>query len=492
MTATELTYRARLPIAAAEARAWHDRPGAFERLAPPWMNVRVADSYGTTAPGDWKRLKVGAGPFRMGWTLDHRALPESTDAVGFVDEQRDGPFRAWHHEHRFTDVDDTTSLLEDRLVYRLPLGKTGDAIAGSRVTGQLDEIFRFRHRRSQLDMQHHAAYRGAPLAIVVSGASGLVGRQLVAFLRTGGHTVYRLVRREPAADDEIYWNPRAGEIDAAAIEGMDAIVHLAGESIASGRWTQKRKQRILTSRVDGTRLLAETIARLRVPPSVLVSASATGVYGSRGDEIVTDESGSGTGFLADVCRAWEAATEPATAAGIRVVSPRFGVVLAGNGGLLTRVTNLFRLGLGGRLGDGEQYFSWIALDDLLYVIHRAITDSSLSGPINAVAPHPVTNREFTATLGRVLGRPAFLPAPESALRLVFGDMADELLLTSQRAIPARLTDNDVPFAFPELEDALRHELGRTRGYHRRFATMTAAPYPSRLGEPDINAPLDAA
>jgi len=492
MTSTELTYRARLPVAAAEARAWHDRPGAFERLAPPWMKVRVAASCGTTAPGDWKRLKVGVGPFSMGWTLVHRALPKGTDALGFLDEQRDGPFRAWHHEHRFTDRDDATSLLEDRLVYRLPLGKAGDAIVGSRVTAQIDEIFGFRHRRSQLDLRRHTDYRGAPLTIVVSGASGLVGSQLVAFLRTGGHSVYRLVRRKPVADDEIFWDPRTGEIDAAALEGMDAIVHLAGESIAGGRWTQGRKQRILTSRVDGTRLLAETIARLRVPPSVLVSASATGYYGSRGDELLTENSESGTGFLADVCRAWEAATAPAMSAGIRVVSPRFGVILAGNGGLLTRVTNLFRLGLGGRLGDGEQYFSWIALDDLLYVIHRAITDASLNGPINAVAPQPVTNREFTATLGRVLGRPAVLPAPERALRLVFGEMADELLLTSQRTTPARLIDSGFDFAFPTLEDALRHELGRARGFHRRFATPTVAQYPSRLREPDINEPLDAA
>jgi uncharacterized protein len=460
MTSTELTYRARLPIAAAEARAWHDRPGAFERLTPPWMDVRVAASRGTTAPGDWKRLRVGVGPFRMGWTLVHRALPEGTGAIGFLDEQRNGPFRAWRHEHRFTDLDDETSLLEDRLVYQLPLGKVGDAIAGRRVTAQLDESFRFRHRRSQLDVRRHAAYSGAPLDIVVSGASGLVGRQLVAFLRTGGHTVYRLVRREPVAPDEISWDPRAGEIDAAALEGMDAVVHLAGESIAGGRWTQARKERILASRVDGTWLLAETIARLRVPPSVFVSASATGYYGSRGDELLTESSGSGTGFLAGVCRAWEAATAPATSAGVRVVSPRFGVVLAGNGGLLARVANLFRLGLGGRLGDGSQYLSWIALDDLLYVIYSAITDPSLSGPINAVAPHPVTNREFTATLGRVLGRPAVLPAPERALRLVFSGMADELLLTSQRTVPAHLIDSGFDFAFPALEEALRHELGR--------------------------------
>jgi uncharacterized protein (TIGR01777 family) len=350
----------------------------------------------------------------------------------------------------------------------------------------------FRHRRSQHDVRRHAAYGGDPLAIVVSGASGLVGRQLVAFLRSGGHTVYRLVRRTPAAQDEISWDPQAGKIDAAALEGMNAIVHLAGESIADGRWTHARKQRILASRVDGTRLLAETIARLRMPPSVFVSASATGYYGNRGDELLTERSGSGAGFLADVCRAWEAATAPATSAGVRVVSPRFGVVLAGNGGLLKRVGNLFRLGVGGRLGDGDQYFSWIALDDLLYVIHRAITDPSLSGPINAVAPNPITNREFTATLGRVLGRPAIFPAPERALRLVFGGMADDLLLTSQRTIPTRLIDSGFDFAFPTLEDALRHELGRTREPHRHVATLPAPQPASRPGEPDIDEPRDAA
>jgi uncharacterized protein (TIGR01777 family) len=456
------------------------------------MKVRVADSYGTTAPGDWKRLRVGAGPFRLDWLLEHEPLPDGADAIGFLDEQRDGPFRAWRHEHRFVDVGPDSCLLEDRLAYRLPLGKVGDAVAGRRVRKQLDEVFGFRHRRSQLDLSRHASYGGASLTFVVSGAAGMVGGQLVAFLRAGGHTVHRLVRRKPAAADEIYWDPRTGVIDAAALEGMDAVVHLAGESIASGRWTKDRKKRILTSRIDGTRLLSETIAKLKRPPSVLVCASATGYYGSRGGELLTETSPSGDGFLAGVCREWEAATAPAMSAGIRVVHPRFGVVLAGNGGLLSRVTGLFRAGLGGRLGDGDQYLSWIALDDLLSVIHRAIVDPSLNGPINAVAPNPVTNREFTATLARVLGRPAVLPAPASALRLALGGMADELLLTSQRALPARLTEAGFQFAFPALEGTLRHELGRVGGGHPGLVIPPVVRASTVLGDPVLAESRDAA
>lgn len=459
----ESTYRSRLPVPLAEARAWHDRPGAFERLSPPWMDVRVADSRGTTAPGDWKRLRIRKGPIGLNWTLAHRALPPDSGASGFLDEQIAGPFRSWRHEHRFTADGEDACVLEDVLTYQLPLGGLGSMVAGRRVKRQLDELFAFRHRRTQLDLTRHSGYGGAPLGIVISGASGLVGRHLANFLATGGHSVYRLVRHKPTADDEIYWNPMTGEIDATALEGMDAVVHLAGESIADGRWTGDRKTRILNSRLDGTRLLSETIARLHTPPAVLVSASATGFYGDRGAELLTEDSENGDGFLAGVCHTWERATAPAEAAGIRVVTPRFGVVLAGSGGLLARVGRLFRMGLGGRLGDGNQFIGWIALDDLLGILHRAIIDSTLSGAVNAVAPEPVTNREFTEVLGRVVGRPAVVPAPAFGLRLAFGDLADELLLASQRALPERLTDASFAFAFPRIEDALRHELGRSEG-----------------------------
>ena len=317
-----------------------------------------------------------------------------------------------------------------------------------------------------------------PQRIAISGASGLVGSQLVPFLRAGGHDVVRLVRRRPSAADEISWDPATDQIDAASLEGMDAVIHLAGVSIAGGRWTRARKASILSSRVQGTGLLAKTLTRLQRPPRVLVSASGIGYYGDAGNAPLTEESPQGSGFLADVCRVWEEATAPAAASGIRVVLPRFGVVLAGSGGLLARMVPLFRFGLGGPLGSGEQFMSWIALDDLLGVLLQAIADDRLVGPVNAVAPHAVTNHAFADTLGRVLGRPAVLRAPAAGLRLAAGELADELLLASQLARPARLEEVGFSFAFPGLEDALRHELGRSGG--KRGAEISTTPLRSAV------------
>src|SRR5215217_6967321 len=461
MTETTLTYRSQIAASAADVLAWHSNPGAFERLTPPWMNVRVLDGVGGIEPGDWKRLRVGAGPIGVPWTLVHR---NAEDGTGFVDEQTDGPFASWRHEHRFLSDGPKRSVLEDRITYQLPFGAVGQLVAGHQVERRVDDLFRFRHERTQADLARHAtAHVARPQRIAISGASGMVGSQLVPFLRAGGHDVTRLVRRRPSAADEIAWDPATNWIDAASLEGMDAVIHLAGVSIAGGRWTRARKAAILNSRLQGTSLLAETLARLQRPPRVLISASGIGYYGDAGNASLTEESPPGAGFLADVCRAWEEATAPAAASGIRVVLPRFGVVLAGHGGLLARLVPLFRFGLGGPLGSGKQYMSWIALDDLLGVLLQAIADDRLVGPVNAVAPHPVTNRAFAATLGSVLGRPAFLPAPAPALRLAAGELADELLLASQLARPARLEEVGFSFAFPGLEDALRHELGRSDG-----------------------------
>ena len=299
------------------------------------------------------------------------------------------------------------------------------------------------------------------MKVLLSGSSGLVGSALVPFLTSGGHQVVRLVRSQPRAEgSEVRWDPEAGDIDAAGLKGLDAAVHLAGESIAAGRWTAAKKARILESRVKGTRLIAEALAGLEQPPKVLVSASAIGYYGDRGEETLREESGSGSAFLSEVCRQWEAATEPATAAGIRVVNLRFGIILSLTGGALPRLLTPFRLGVGGRLGSGRQFMSWIAIDDVIGVILHALTTEALRGPVNAVVPQPVTNREFTKTLGRVLGRPTLFPLPAFAARLAFGEMADELLLASQRVEPARLTASGYQFRFPDLESALRHLLGK--------------------------------
>jgi uncharacterized protein len=293
-----------------------------------------------------------------------------------------------------------------------------------------------------------------PLRVAVTGASGMLGEALVPRLRADGHTVLRLVRsRAAAGGGDAYWNPAAGEIDAAALEGVDAVVHLAGENVGH-RWTAERKRRIRASRVEGTRLLAEALARLERPPAVLVSASAVGYYGDRGDELLDEGAPPGEGFMAEVVRDWEAAAEPACAAGIRVVHPRMGVVLSAAGGAVARMLLPFRLGVGGPVGSGRQWLSWITRADAVGLIVRAIGDEGLRGPVN-VAAGAVRFGDFARALGRVLHRPALLPVPAPALRLIFGEMADATLLASARVDPAVLRARGHRFLHPELEGALR-------------------------------------
>ncbi|MBS1244978.1 MAG: uncharacterized protein H6R41_1515 [Deltaproteobacteria bacterium] len=298
------------------------------------------------------------------------------------------------------------------------------------------------------------------MRLAITGSTGLVGSEAVTVLSAAGHEVVRMVRRVPAPGEKaVRWDPVAREIDAAGLEGMDAVVHLAGENVGSGRWTAARKAAIRDSRVNGTHLLCDALAGLARPPKTLVCASATGYYGDRGEEALTEESLPGTGYLAEVCREWEAASDPAARKGIRVVALRIGMVLSPKGGALPRMLPLFRAGLGGVIGSGRQYVSWVALDDLPHIILHALQRGDLSGPVNAVAPRPTTNREFTEALGKALSRPTPLPVPAFALRLAVGrEMADALLLSSARAVPRRLEGTGYRFRFPELGPALRHML----------------------------------
>ena len=299
------------------------------------------------------------------------------------------------------------------------------------------------------------------MKILVTGASGLVGSSLVPYLTSKGHEVARLVRSRPQSGSaEIEWNPESGVTDPARLEGFDAVVHLAGENISEGRWTDDKKRRIRESRVKGTRVLAESLAQLAQPPRTLISASAIGFYGNRGDEVLNEQSASGNDFLAEVCREWELATRPAAERQIRVANLRFGVILSREGGALAKMLTPFKLGVGGRVGSGRQYMSWITLDDTVGAIYHALMQEDVRGPVNVVAPRPVTNAEFTKTLGQVLSRPTLLPAPVFALRLAFGEMADALLLSSMRVEPQRLKETGYSFQHPELEGALRHVLGK--------------------------------
>ena len=298
------------------------------------------------------------------------------------------------------------------------------------------------------------------MKILVSGASGVIGTAFVAFLTTGGHNVTRLVRAQPhPGAQEILWDPNHGVDDATSLEGFDAVVHLAGENIV-GRWTDEKRARIRDSRVNGTKTLCDIFARLSSPPKVFVSASAIGYYGDRGEEVLTEDSAAGKGFLAEVCHAWEETTLATVQQGIRVVTARIGIVLSPTGGALAKMLLPFRLGLGGMIGTGTQYLSWVTLDDVLGAIHHALITDTVRGPLNVTAPQPVTNSEFTATLGRVLGRPTVLPLPASVARLLLGEMADELLLSSARVMPQKLLDTHYPFRHPDLEGALRHVLGK--------------------------------
>ena len=298
------------------------------------------------------------------------------------------------------------------------------------------------------------------MRVAVSGSTGLVGSEVVASLSTAGHEVVRLVRRPPAPGEKaVRWDPAKGEVDAAGLEGFDAVIHLAGENVGAGRWTPARKAAIRDSRVNGTRLLCDALAGLARPPKTLVCASAVGYYGDRGGETLAEESPPGTGYLAEVCREWEAASAPAARKGIRVVALRIGMVLSPEGGGLPRMLPLFRAGLGGVLGGGRQYVSWVALDDLPNILLHALQRGDLTGPVNAVAPRPVTNREFTEALGKALSRPTPLPVPAFALRLAVGrEMADALLLASARVVPRRLEETGYRFRFPELGGALHHLL----------------------------------
>lgn len=295
------------------------------------------------------------------------------------------------------------------------------------------------------------------MIIAVTGSSGLVGSALVSALEADGHFVRPLVRR-PVRDGthEIRWDPAGSMIDATELAQVDAVVHLAGENIAAHRWTRAFKDKIRDSRVRGTKLLCETLAGLASKPAVLVSASATGYYGSRGDERLDESSAPGNGFLAEVCQQWEAATVPARDANIRVVNLRIGFVLSRDGGGLPKMLTPFRLGLGGVVGSGNQYLSWIALDDLVRTIRFALSAAALAGPVNGVAPTSVTNREFTKALGRVLNRPTIFPMPAVAARLAFGEMADDVLLASSRVEPRALSGAGFVFDYPQLEAALRH------------------------------------
>lgn len=452
-----LERRTGMPVPPERLWAWHAAPGSFERLAPPWEEVRVVRQAAALADGERVELRIPRVPFRgRRWVAEIRDV---RPGEGFRDVQVEGPFAAWEHEHRMERVPGGASVLADRVAYALPFGALG-RLAAPAVRARLARLFAYRHAVTRGDLAQIAALGGlAPMRIVVTGASGLVGSALVPFLTAAGHDVVSAVRGTPGPG-EIGWHPTAGGMSASGVAGAGAVVHLAGENIAGARWSAAVKERIRASRVDGTTLVARTVAAASPRPGVLVCASAVGFYGDRGDEEVDEGAPRGEGFLPETCEAWERAADPARDAGVRVVHLRFGVVLSPRGGALAKMLPPFRLGLGGVLGSGRQWMPWISIDDAIGAVLHAIGTPGLTGAVNAVSPGAATNREFTRTLGRVLGRPAILPMPAFAARLAFGEMADPLLLTGARVRPRRLAETGYAFRHADLESALRHVLGR--------------------------------
>ena len=438
---------------------WHARPGALERLMPPWRPARIVARTGRPlANGTRVVVRVPFGPFSTDWVAEHGPC---VPGRSFSDRQVSGPFGGWEHLHRFEPGPAGRSTLVDEVRYVLPGGWLAFPARGF-AAHEMERLFAYRQRVTAIDVGRHRRHGGKPMKVAVTGATGLIGSALAPLLEGGGHEVVRLRRGSAAGGDggSPSWDPETGAVSAGVLDGLDAVVHLAGENIAGGRWTAARKEAIRASRADGTRRLAETLAAAPQPPRTLIAASAIGFYGDRGDEALDESSAPGEGFLADVGRAWEEAAAPARDAGIRVVHLRIGIVLTAAGGALKQMLLPFRMGVGGVIGPGRQYMSWVALDDVLGGVLHALRTEDLSGAVNMVAPQPVTNAQFTKTLGRVLRRPTIFPLPGFAARIMLGEMADALLLASTRVEPARLQAAGFEFAFPGLEEALRHVLGR--------------------------------
>jgi uncharacterized protein (TIGR01777 family) len=436
---------------------WHGRYGAIGRLVPPWEHAAVLERLGGIADGSVVRMEVKAGPIKKEWLALHRGYkyPER-----FCDVMERGPFKAWEHNHVFHEKG-AGSEIEDLVLYELPLSPLSDILAGRFVREKLESMFSYRHRVTVSDLEFKKRYNSPKLNLVVSGASGQVGRCLVPFLTTQGHSVKRLVRRQSESGFEFSWNPDTCEIDN-CFGGCDAVIHLAGEPIGEGRWTEKKKKRITASRVEGTKLIAEFLAGMDNPPRTLICASAIGYYGDGGEAGLDEDSPLGDSFIADVCRQWEEAAKPAAAKGIRVVFARIGVALTPSGGALQRFLPAFRSGFGCTLGSGRQFLSWAAMDDVIYALTHCIYTDEISGPVNIVSPNPLRMDEFSSILGKVLHRPSFFRVPEGLLRFVFGQMGQEVLIGGAKVLPKKLLDSGFIFSYPEPEKALRHLLGRMK------------------------------
>ena len=443
---------------------WFEHEGSFRRLMPPWEvaeEVRADDSLEVGSQRVFRFPAPGAPFLKMTWVAEHTAYDPPHH---FSDTMVKGPFWSWNHDHNLVESGGKTTV-RDEVTYQVPFGPLGNLadriLAGMLVRGRISKMFKARELRLQRDMKEHSrfAHEGRK-RILVAGSSGLIGTQLVAFLDTGGHDVWRLVRR-PVKEGakELSWAPDKGVLESSDLEGFDVVIHLGGAGIGDKRWSKKRKQLIVDSRRESTMLLSETLSKLDKKPESFIVASAIGYYGNRGDEDLDETSSPGSGFLTDTVIDWESFTDPARDAGIRVINLRNGIVLSATGGALGRMLLPWKMGGGGPLAGGKQWMSWISLDDEVYAIHHLMMTSSCSGAYNMTAPEPVTQRVFSKTLGSVLRRPAIAPIPGFTMKILFGELAGPLLIEGQKVRPKRLQDSGYEFLHKDLESALRDSLG---------------------------------
>ena len=454
----------KIPATNKDAFDYHAREGALERLVPPWSILTVTSHEGDIRDGAISTLKVSLWPISFKWTAAHFGYLQDRQ---FQDKMVKGPFQSWIHTHSFIPDEIGHCIMEDKISYSPPFGKLGPILLNDTIQNNLNQLFHYRHRILSNDINlWKEARRRKGQKILITGSHGLIGSSLIPLLTAAGeHKITRLSRlpsyRNNTNSHSIVWDPSDEKVNVKELEGFDVVVHLAGENIF-GRWTDSKKQRILESRIKTTRLLCDSLIKLSNPPSTIICASATGFYGNQGNEVLTEESKPGIGFLSDVCQKWEESTETARDAGIRVVNMRFGVVLTPKGGMLQKLLALSRFGIGLKLGDENQYISWVSIEDVIGSIFYSIINSSIRGPINVVSPNPVTNLEFSKTLARIVKSKIMLPISQKLARMMLGELADAMIRSSALVVPNKLSSAGYRFVNPDLEDAFRLLLGRQR------------------------------
>ena len=453
-------YKSHYPCSAEDLYSYHSRPGALERLLPPWEKNRIISKQGNISPGSQVKLKMYAGPFPFYFHARHI---EDKPGEMFRDIQEKGPFSSWSHSHFFHNTEQG-SLLEDKIEYALPGHRFLPNFVINHIERKLTRIFQQRQRTLSADIALHQHCSHTPLRILITGASGVLGKSLVPLLTTGGHKVWTLVRRHPEPDkNEIFWDPETGILNQSDLPELDGVIHLAGEYIGLKRWTTASKQRVLESRIKGTNLLARTLASLKNQPKVLLSASAVGYYGNCGDMLMEETAPPGKDFISTVCEQWEKAATPAGDAGIRTVFLRMGVSMTPKGGALHKMLSNAPFGFMRRFGSGRQCISWISDDDLISAMLHALTTPSLQGPVNIASSNPVTNEELMSTMAQVTGRPLLFPIPGRLFEAVYGQMAREIILSGCRVSNKKLLDTGFKFRHPDLNKSLRNMLGADAG-----------------------------